>query len=960
MDQVVPGDARAENEGSEDERLLDLWLDARLSGDAADLGAFFARHGDASPSARARVEAIAAAAAPARGDDARADVPSDADAPPERIGDFRIVRLLGEGGMGAVHLAVQESLGREVALKVLRPELRGSADAHERFRREALAVGRLRHPNIVGVFAVGEERGVRWLAMELVPGRTLSDVLADAAARGETVGSARALRWAHDLARALHVAHEQGVIHRDVKPSNVRITPDDRPMLLDFGIARDATVDGPTLTQTFAGSPLYAAPEQFSGAALDARADVYALGATLYQCLTGRVPFAGGTMEEVLRRVLSEEPLAPRRLVPTISVDAETVMLKALAKEPDARYASAAAFADDLQAALEGRAIRARPPGPVRRLARWSRRRPAIAAGLGAATFAVLAFAVAATANERATAADARRRAAETLDQARARLVDYRARCAQTAVDERRLADLKYADTYRWLAPAEESSLRASEASVEAFHREREIAFQETLETLRFAERLDAGSTAAADAVRAELYRERWLEARAAKDVAAQVFYRRRVEAFDRERRYADEMRCVCRLDVESDPPGARAHLLRVREQAEVVPGGDRRLVPVPPEGAAWPVAPGAVVLRVVAGGDVLRPGDLVTTLDGRPVAEVEDAVRRAAGGGARAQAWSGGTLREVVLPKGVDVRATAAPAFTSEQTVVGTTPLKGLELEEGDWLLVFEATGRERVVHPLCLRAENGGAKRLLVRLPAEGDTPPGFVHVDGEAPACEAFAIMEREVTAAEYLEFLNDPATLARIDASSEPILFPRTPETRLEHGRWPRRADGTYELPDWTPPDWPALGVSWRDAQDYAAWRTARAVADGRRDELYALPTIEEWVAAAGFSAGRTYPFGERFSARWVKSCHAKPTASPEPVMSYPIDESPFGAFDMAGSAYEWNERWFDADRGLRLAAGGSWGQTDARLFRTWGGVGMPETRSNDETGFRLVLRRRAAR
>jgi formylglycine-generating enzyme required for sulfatase activity len=917
-----------------DDGVLDLWLDARLRGEAEDLDAFCARHA-VSPATRARlaaIHAVAASRAPQGGGAAPADRPG------ERFGDFRIVRRLDEGGMGAVFLAVQESLQREVALKVLRPELRDSPSAEARFRREGLALGRLRHPNIVSVIAVGEERGVRWIAMELVPGRTLDEVLADASAAGQRVAAPRALAWARDLARALQCAHEHGVVHRDVKPGNVRITPDDRPLLIDFGIARDAR-DEAALTQTFTGSPLYAAPEQLAGAALDGRADVYGLGATLYQCLTGRVPFEGGTMEQVLRRVLAEDPPPPRRLERSIPRDAETVVLTALAKEPDRRYASAAAFAEDLDAVLTSRPIRARPPGPLVRLAKWARRHPAPAAVLATAALALLVLAGVTVANERAAAADRRRRVDEAFVQARARLGGYRERRAAAQRSESDVATLRHADTCRCLTREEDEKLRAAEEAVDSFHRERELPFQEVLELLRFAERLDPDATAAADGVRAELYRERWLESRAAHDVAAEAFYKRRVADFDRAGRFAKELNCVRRLEVASDPPGARVHLFRFREQAEVVPGGERRLVPVPRDGTAWPVAPGTVARRVVAGAGDLVPGDVVLSPPGASPARV----------------WTHGAVREMELPPAVELRPTAAPAFASDATVAGTTPLAA-DVEEGGWLLVLEAPGRERVVHAVAVPPD-AECVRVTLHLPAEGETPRGFVRVepqDGEAPA---FSIMEHEVTAAEYLEFLDDPATLARIAASKEPALFPRSAETRLSGGFWPRGEDGRYALPDDQRPDWPVLGVSYRDAQEYAAWRTAH---DGRAGREYALPRMIEWVWATGFRAGRVYAFGHRFSTKWVKCCYARPVASPEPVMSYPVDESPFGVFDTAGSAYEWIDWWFDEPRRLRLAAGGSWGQTDPRLFLVWGGVGAPETEASGETGFRLVCRAKGTR
>ncbi|HKD99630.1 MAG TPA: bifunctional serine/threonine-protein kinase/formylglycine-generating enzyme family protein, partial [Planctomycetota bacterium] len=312
---------------------------------------------------------------------------------PERLGDFRILRRLGEGGMGVVYAARQESLDRDVALKVIRPEHLFFESSRERFRREALTLAKLRHPNIVTVLAAGEEQGVAYLAMELVAGKGLDDVLSEASARGETPATRWVLERMLEVARALEAAHAVGVVHRDVKPSNVRIGEDGRARLLDFGLARSASASV-SVAGGFRGTPHYAAPEQVDPARgeIGPPTDVYGLGVTLYECVTGRAPFAGDTSEHVMRQVLTEEPPSPRRLVASISRDLEAVIQKAVEKEPARRYASAKALADDLEALLELRPIRARPISTAGRAIRWSRRNPAKAS---AAAMAVLLVVVA-------------------------------------------------------------------------------------------------------------------------------------------------------------------------------------------------------------------------------------------------------------------------------------------------------------------------------------------------------------------------------------------------------------------------------------------------------------------------------------------------------------------------------------------------------------------------------------
>jgi formylglycine-generating enzyme required for sulfatase activity/predicted Ser/Thr protein kinase len=317
--------------------------------------------------------------------------------PFERLGEFRLLARIGEGGMGVVYRAVQESLDRQVCVKVIRSDRIGSFEAEARFGREIEAVSSLRHPGIVSVYGSGEELGVRWFAMELVPGAGLDELLRDARRKEKHPTVEQIATWIRDAARALDCAHGAGIVHRDVKPSNIRVTPDGRAMLLDFGVARHVNLSTLTLTGEFRGTPHYASPEQIKGsrAGIDARTDIYSLGVTLYEAAAGRLPFEGETTEQIFHQILDREPVPPRRLNPAIPRDLETVIMKAVEKEPERRYRRMANFADDLQRILDGKTILAKPAGFATRTWKRIRRNPVVSGAVAVALIALTALAVA-------------------------------------------------------------------------------------------------------------------------------------------------------------------------------------------------------------------------------------------------------------------------------------------------------------------------------------------------------------------------------------------------------------------------------------------------------------------------------------------------------------------------------------------------------------------------------------
>jgi tetratricopeptide (TPR) repeat protein/predicted Ser/Thr protein kinase len=316
---------------------------------------------------------------------------------PEKIGDYEIQATLGRGGMGVVYRARQKSVDRVVALKVIRPEALGGfapeqrRAAVSRFVTEAQAAARLEHEAIVTIYEVGEADGRPFYSMQHVDGGSLRDRVEEG-----PLEARRCAALMQSVARAVHEAHQHGILHRDLKPHNILIDIEsDLPLVTDFGLAK-MLEGGQEITRTgeVFGSPPYMSPEQAIDASnVTIASDVYALGATLYHLLTGRPPFQGTSPESTIHQVINEQPMAPSQVNPKLHRDLETICLKCLEKQPAHRYQTAAEFADELDRFLHGRPIEARPVGRLGRTWRWAKRNPRTAV-LASALLILVGFAL--------------------------------------------------------------------------------------------------------------------------------------------------------------------------------------------------------------------------------------------------------------------------------------------------------------------------------------------------------------------------------------------------------------------------------------------------------------------------------------------------------------------------------------------------------------------------------------
>jgi serine/threonine protein kinase len=368
------------------------------------------------------------------------------------IGDYTILQRVAKGGMGVVYKARQKSLGRDVALKVLALADHPAAEAVARFSREAALTGRLDHPGIVPVHEFGQRDGIVYLTMPFVAGETLTEIVR----RRGPLPARESLEIVRRLAVAVQYAHDRKILHRDLKPATVLVDAGGEPRITDFGLAKELTPEqGLTMSGIAMGTPPYAAPELVAGRVdqVDRRTDVYALGAILYECLTGRAPFTGATASETIDRVLHAEPEPPRKISPAVTADVDAICLKCLEKDRDRRYGSAAELASDLERAIVSEPVKARPVTAITRISRRVQRNKSQALAIASTTALLLVLVVLAL--REFPGAPTTRNSAVLAEETRKVATELRTLFAQSPVDHdaaRRLRDTRMAALHAELA----------------------------------------------------------------------------------------------------------------------------------------------------------------------------------------------------------------------------------------------------------------------------------------------------------------------------------------------------------------------------------------------------------------------------------------------------------------------------------------------------------------------------
>ncbi len=580
---------------------------------------------------------------------------------PKALGDFRIIRELGSGGMGTVYEAEQVSLKRRVALKVLPPHLSFHGEAVLKFKREAEAGGRQTHPGIVAVHAIGQEGGTHYIAQELVEGGyTLEDRIRELREESKRPpGYFREIaKLVAEIAEALQHAHDSGVVHRDIKPSNILLSSGDRPKVTDFGLAKVEDALALSRSGELAGTPFYMSPEQAASQriGIDHRTDIFSLGVTLYELLTLELPFSGDSQQEILKKILLNDPRPPRAASDRVPRDLEVICLKAMEKSPDARYCTMADFAEDLLRFHSGDVINAKPVWSFVRFCRRIRRNPALLMATAAFFVAFIALLVLAGYMAKVQWDETERR--RDLERQVEEVIGF----AQSAIDAHALEDAE-AHFGRLLSlddsHPEVDRLRREIAMLSCF-RELELArrLREDYKTLStewtdldrelsaLQRKIDSGFTREKERIKAQdlrhrlkslelqladskesiiyaintalalsqaageyecppvfaafaaHYMDRWEEEFEGGNTFGMDHYAALVRSYDTNGRYADTLDGLATLAI-AGTEGARAYLFRYHSHVEVSPNaGVDRLVPVPRigevEDAPFPIAGGA------------------------------------------------------------------------------------------------------------------------------------------------------------------------------------------------------------------------------------------------------------------------------------------------------------------------------------------------------------------------------
>jgi tRNA A-37 threonylcarbamoyl transferase component Bud32 len=850
---------------------------------------------------------------------------------PEKFGPYRILAEIARGGMGVVYKAWDAKLRRSVALKVLKAWENPSLEDIQRFDREARLAARLKHSNIVNIYDAGVVESVHYFTMDYVEGETLSQHLTH-----EKPTPTESLIVIKAMAEALAYAHGQKVIHRDVKPGNIMLDASNKPLLTDFGLAKGlSTSESHHLTKSGAalGTPAYMSPEQARGdTEIDARSDIYSLGAVLYEMLTGRPPFEGDAVGLVISAVLSQEPIPPSKLKPNVDASIEAICFKAMAKNPQQRYQTAQEMAEDIARCLSHETVKAKPVTSLRRLGTRIAKHAFVFIFVGAlcAIIALVSmwfglvwlkeYNKAQQDYEAGKSLLAQQNYAAALpllnEAARHRrfygqVRDKLQQAAETCLskgntlldnygDTRNELERFYEKAWQRLQDMQDWDSKAESFSelekLEEIRRKNESNLSLALQNFCYALTCQPSRQETYDAI-GKIYRYK-LSAQERPGWSGEKEWYWKSWQFYRHcaggSKPSKDMIPSGTLWIQSSTEKARVYLFAYAEHYQ-------RLIPV-----AW---------RQMEYPDMQQPAS--DNLKYYPSKLAEQKYTR--------------------------YLKTSEPLLDKE-SYLGETPLKSDSLQAGQYLLVIEA--------PNCMQirqmVEVLPDKEVTVDISLVAANPllQQYAHaiLPGNQDGWHYF-FARQEVSAKEYGKFLNDPTILYRYRNArerNELRYVPRLGDTML----WRYQQERFVCLGD---EETAVIGVSWQDATEYCQWLSNQA----RNRIVYRLPYFREWEAATGKQDKRLYTWGNLFDNGFLATPSGKSVARPNKVSDAAFDLSPHGIYDMAGNVREWCLDSGSENTQQAIVAGGSFLSKQAICFQIgYHAIYTKETTAAD-VGFRVM-------
>jgi formylglycine-generating enzyme required for sulfatase activity/predicted Ser/Thr protein kinase/tetratricopeptide (TPR) repeat protein len=822
---------------------------------------------------------------------------------PKTLGRYTLHRLIGRGGMGAVYEATVPGEEKTYAVKVLLGAIGTDSPFLERFRREAKASSKLSHPGIVKVHDFGRDRDRFFFAMDYIKGRPLDEVI-----EGKSLGVKSAAKAIIQVAEALHHAHETGIVHRDVKPSNLILAKGGRVYITDFGIARDESASALTMEGEILGTPFYMSPEQALGRrdAIDRRSDVYSLGVTFYELLTCTTPFRGEAMNEILRRIITEDPVKPSLLNAQVPPSLDTVVMKAIRKDKGKRYPTSKAFADDLRRWIKGEEVLARDLTLVERSARTIQHHKGASVMTALAVVVVLSALGLVIGSVMASASRRADRVRERREKGSAYVKE-----GQGLLEE------------RMKLPKKKVLLRDKKL------REALSAFEKALGISKKNLKAAKGAAQCRDRIKnaEKKRREDQEEARAKALVVSGIEARMKGDTLSADRRRVAGK--IADIEQEFGPgiEGAKINKLR-QEFARLTTAENEAYDPalrnfsqalfIDPSNKDAHQETAKIFLnraRAVFRLDLTR-GDLERVKSLFLTVAFHDRTGKLEPQIASMRRWL--TFRRhvslTVDPHDATLALVRVDLEAGTESAPEPLTRTSIDLPPGSYIIVARRANRVEVRFPIHVSGPSDASDfdksmHRSITLPKDRPDYRGMVFVHGgpflmgglrsarggprRKVDVDGFFMDRTEVSHSDYLEFIQH---LAKENPGEEKKSLPIYVTTTANPGNWTATEKGYVLPPGWA--DRPLSGIDWATARAYAAFRHKR------------LPTHREWEKAARGVDGRLYPWGNRFDER--RCFH---TLSPgysanagwfilHPVSEEPRGASPYGCYHMAGNVAEW--------------------------------------------------------